>query len=126
MEHSIVPVHLILTLGIAALYLFFAIRFFREQDDKISAVDRALIQVTRYALLMLYLTGLFMTVTFGMTVHKLHHMISILPAIGVVGIRYLPLLTKRPNTLRTYAWTFAILFVLVLVTALSSRWSALP
>jgi uncharacterized membrane protein SirB2 len=124
MENYIVPVHIGLTLVTAALYLFFTIRFFRNQDDKIRTGDRVLIQVARYTLLMLYLSGLFMSVTFGMDVHKLHHVISFLLAIIVVGIRYLPLLTKRQNSLRTYAWMFAILFVLIFVTALSSRLSA--
>lgn len=123
MENYIVPAHLGLTLITMALYLLFAIRFFRKKDIDISAGERTLIQVARYGLLMLYLTGLFMSVTFGMSVHKLHHAISILPAILVVGIRYLPVLTRRDNSARTYAWLFAILFVLMLVIGATSRWS---
>ena len=126
MEKYLLPLHLILTLVLMLLYLYFSIRFFRKTNIDISVGERLLVQLARYGLLTLYFTGLFLSVTYGFMVHKLHHAASIFPALIVVGIRYVPLVTKRENSPRTYAWMFAILFVLMLLIGLTSKLPALP
>ena len=120
------PAHGILTLVLMALYLVLAIRFFRSKSPEISFLDTFLVQIARYVLLTVFITGLLMNMLNGAFVSKAHHIISIIPAILIVGIKYVPQLTRKENTKTTYAWLFAILLVLMIILAISARIMMFP
>lgn len=120
------PAHGILTLVLMTLYLYFAIRFFRLKTDEVSALDQFLVQVARYTLLLIFISGLLMNMVLGTFVSKAHHIISLIPAVLVVGVKYLPLLRRKDNTVKTYAWLFAFLFVLMIALGISATLMTMP
>jgi hypothetical protein len=120
------PAHGILTLVLMALYLVLAIRFFRSKTHEASLLDQFLVQIARYTLLLIFISGLILNMLSGAFVSKAHHIISIVPALLVVGIKYLPQLRRKANTIRTYAWLFVILFGLMILLAISAKLMTMP
>jgi len=119
------PVHSYLTILLLVLYLYLAVHFFRSKDN-VSALDRFLVQVARYSLLLVYIAGLVLNITLNKFVSQTHHILSIVPAVLVVGVKYLPYITRKPNTLKTYAWVFSLLVVLLVALAISAKISMMP
>ncbi len=120
------PAHKFLTLLLMALYLFLAIRFFRSKTDEVSKLDQILVHVARYSLLFVYIAGLVLNISLGKFVSQMHHLLSIFPAVLVVGTKYVPILTRKPNTLKFYAWVFTLLFILMIALGLTARITMLP
>ena len=126
MEKYIELSHFWGTLVLLSLYLLLAILLFRKKENGIGGLNRMIAHIARFALLLVYLSGMFLSVTLGRIVHVAHHVISALPILVLVGHRYLPERFKSENSNRTFAWIFAVLFLLVLVTAVTSRLNILP
>lgn len=126
MENYLAPLHGIFSLALLALYAVLAVRFFRKKDDGVNLLDRMLAQMARFGLLLVYLTGLYLNVTLGRMVHSAHHLSSLLPIVVVFGIRFWPSIVNKENTPKTYAWMFAILFVLMLIIGVTTRLNVLP
>ncbi|MBN1482905.1 hypothetical protein EH223_13305 [candidate division KSB1 bacterium] len=126
MLNYVAPAHLFLTVILALLYVYLAIRFFRNKNSKSASFDRFLAHIARYILLVVYVSGIVMSVSMGMMVSRIHHVISLVPALLMVGIRYVPLVTRRANTLKLYAWLFVFLFILMIVLGVTSRLSHVP
>lgn len=122
----VAPTHGILTLVLMAIYLYLAIRFFLSKTEEASFLDRFFVQFARYSLLLVFISGLLMYMSMGKFVSTTHQLISIIPAILVVGTKYLPILTRKPNTLRTYAWVFSLLFILMIILGITARYMKMP
>ena len=120
------PVHKFLTLLLMALYLFLAVRFFRSKTNEVSKLDQIMVHVARYSLLFVYVAGLVLNISLGKFVSQMHHLLSIAPAVLVVGTKYVPILTRKPNTLKLYAWVFTLLFILMIALGLTARITMLP
>ena len=126
MQNYIASTHWIATLALMALYLILAIRFFQKKNNDITALDSGLTQIARFGFMLVYITGLFMSVTLGRLVHNAHHVISLLPVLVIFGIRFLPTFTKKENSATTYAWMFIFMFILMLIVGITSKLSILP
>lgn len=126
MSNYIAPTHHYLTVILALLYLYLAIRFFRNKNRKATTLDRVIAHAARYILLIVYVSGIVMSLSLGMMVSRLHHIMSLIPAFLMVGIRYVPLLTRKKNSSTIYAWLFVILFILMIALGLTSVPSRLP
>jgi cytochrome bd-type quinol oxidase subunit 2 len=126
MEKCIEPMHGIGTIALLLLYLILALVLFRKKESGIGILSKALAQVARFALLLVYLSGLFLTVTLGRIVNNAHHVLSALPVIAFLLIPFLTGHFQKEQKNKVYAWLFAILFLLILFTAISSYLTILP
>ena len=118
--------HGIGTIALLLLYLILALVLFRKKESGIGILSKALAQVARFALLLVYLSGLFLTVTLGRIVNNAHHVLSALPVIAFLLIPFLTGHFQKEQKNKVYAWLFAILFLLILFTAISSYLTILP
>ncbi len=119
-SHRIIPV--LLMIGYAVLF----IRFFRNPHGDPAPVDTAMAYAMRYLLILLYVSGLLMSYYLGLLVNRVHHVLSLVPLIGLIFIRYIPKLFRKDIYLKTYAWFFLILFIFILVISLTARLSYFP
>jgi hypothetical protein len=62
----------------------------------------------------------------GIMVSRAHLFVSLLPAILMVGIRYIPAIAGKKNKIKVYGWVFLVLGLLMIVMGLTSRISVLP
>ncbi len=90
------PAHGLLTYFLMVLHLVLAVRFFRSSRDEATTLDRVLVQVVRYALLLVFISGLVLNITLSQLVSQVHQIISIIPAVIVVGAKCLPHITHKP------------------------------
>jgi len=126
MEQIMGIAHGILTAALLAGYLWLFYRFRRKTDETVIRLDRTLAQIVRFSLLLVYLSGLYMSVTLSRMVHPLHHILSALPVVVLLGIQFYPTLSKKEMTIKAYTWTFILMFFLILLTAISSTLSDMP
>jgi len=119
------PVHSYLTILLLVLYLYLTIRFFRSKNN-VSTLDRFLVQVARYVLLLVYIAGLVLYISLSKFVSQAHHLLSNIPAVLVVGVKYLPYITRKPNSLKIYAWVFTLLLISIIILAISAKISMMP
>ena len=126
MLQYVTPAHSILTVVLFLLYLFLAYRFFNKKNGEVTGADRLLAQIARYSLLLIYVTGILMYVSMGIVVSRVHLVVSLLPAILMVGIRYIPSIAGEKNKMKVYGWVLLVLGFLMIVMGLTSRISVLP
>jgi hypothetical protein len=108
------------------IYPVLSIRLFRSTREEATPLESLLVQIARYTLLLVFISGLVLNITLGKFVSQSHHILSIFAAIMVVGPKYLPYITRKPNTLKTYAWVFLILFILMIALGITAQFSTLP
>ena len=126
MENYIETGHSIGTAVLLVLYLVLSILLFNNKSGGLGAGNRALAQAARFTLLIVYISGLFLSITLGKIVHNAHHVLSVLPIVVLFSIRFLPDRFQSENKNRYYAWLFAALFILTLIAGISSRLNILP
>lgn len=126
MERYIELLHPIGTLALLIIYLVLAISLYRRKKQGIGGINRALAQLGRFGLVVVYFSGLFLSITLGRIVHTAHHILSALPILALYLIRFLPerFTTEKAN--KTYAWFFAILCLLLLLVGITAHLSILP
>lgn len=107
------------------IYLILAARMFRTKIKRFGSLDRALAQIARLALLLVYLSGLIMSYSLGRMVHPAHYVIGLLPILLLLGVRYAPRSFPAQRE-KAYARLFAALFIFILLACLSSQLTILP
>jgi len=120
LSHRILPI--LLVIGYAILF----IRFFRNPHGDPAPVDTVIAYAMRYLLVLLYVSGLLMSYYLGLLVNRVHHVLSLIPLIGLIFIRYIPKLFRKGLYLKTYAWFFLALFIFIIVISLTARLSYFP
>lgn len=126
MEQLIKSAHGVSTLFLLLLYLALTIRLYKRRPGHIGGLNLVLAQFARFTLLVVYLSGLFLTITLNKLVHNVHHILSALPVVVFFIIPILVGRAKEENKNRIYALMFALLFFLILIAGLSSHLSILP
>ncbi len=105
--------------GILFLIYFALFLRLRKQND-LKPLDTALAQGARLLLLLVYLTGLIMTMNLGIWVRSWHHYASLLPVGVLLIFQVLPNLFNRAMTVKNAIWMFAAMGVAVLIISFTA------
>ena len=126
MEQTISLSHIFLTILLLAGYGFLGYRFVRKTENRTNAAERVIAKFVRVALLLLYLSGLLLSTNFRVSVHRWHHIASLLPIAVLLGFQVLPYLRRKENTANAYGKLFIILGILVLIVSITSFLNIVP
>lgn len=126
MSRFVILFHPILAALLFFGYFLLAIRFLDKKKKKANALDKSLAQIVRFVLLLLYLTGLLMSMNLHIYVGNFHHYLSLLPVLILFAFQFMPSVFKKDVTIKDYAWMFVSMVIIILLVALSSRISYLP
>lgn len=120
MTPAILFLHRLLPFILSAgyIWLFFRLRKNRKQPEPL---DVAVAQGVRVLLLMMYLTGLIMSMNLKMPVANSHHMLSLAPVVVFFIFQFLPQLLKRQISARTLGIMFLTLLVSVVLISISGH-----
>jgi hypothetical protein len=103
--------HPLFSLVLFFLYLALAVRLKRQND--LRPLDTALAQAARLLLLLIYLTGLIMSMNLGIRVASWHHYASLLPVFVLLIFQVLPSLFGRGVHIQNAVWMFAAMAVAI-------------
>jgi len=117
---TIRTLHPILAVILIAGYLYLGLRFLRKKERYLTTLEVTLSQVVRISLLLIYLTGLLMSMNMGLRVAKIHHYASLIPVAVIFIFQFLPQLLKKDIGIKGAAWMFLSMFLTVIVIAFSS------
>ena len=126
METWIVRGHAVLTVLLIFLYVSIIIRLFRSKAETPTAADRTMGHVARLSLLLLYITGLLMSVQFNIFVSPVHHYTSLLPILVILLFQFVPAMRGRGDSPRAQAYTFIAMLIVVSLIAASAHLSIAP
>ena len=101
-------------------YGFLAVRLFLQKSENLGPIDRLLSQVVRISLLVVYLSGLVMSMNLGLWASKFHHYASLLPVVVMFIFQFVPQFLQKQTSLRGYAIFFLGMFLSILIISLSS------
>jgi hypothetical protein len=105
--------HPLFSLVLFFLYLALAVRLKRQNDLK--PLDTALAQAARLLLLLIYLTGLIMSMNLGIWVPSRHHYASLLPVFILLIFQVLPSFFGRGVNIQNAVWMFASMAAAIVI-----------
>ncbi len=126
METWVVRGHAVLAILLIFLYIAIIIRLFRGKAETATAGERAMGHVARLSLLLLYVTGLLMSVQFNIFVSPVHHYASLLPILVILLFQFIPALRGQGDSPRAQAYTFIAMLIAVSLIAASAHLSIAP
>jgi hypothetical protein len=121
METTIKIAHPVLVLILIAGYAFLIYRFRKSSSEHMQPIEITIAQVVRFALLLVYFTGLFMSVNYRMFVSKTHHYASLAPVLVLAVFQFLPIIRRKEHQPVEYFYFFSALLVTVAVISLTAR-----
>lgn len=117
MDNLIILLHRITTVILVFVYIALIYRFARPRREA-KFPDHVLAQLARIGLLLLYISGFWMTMHMGIVVHKLHHILSAFPILAIIVFQNIA--AKRSHDLKAYAWMFTTLLIVLVIIVLSA------
>ena len=119
MQNLALIAHKVLSYFLIAAYVFLAIRFYIRRRKKFEPMDATLSQTVRISLLLVYLSGLLLSMNYGNYVERLHHYSSLLPvAIMLISQIVFRFIRSEMNSLG-YAIMTAIMAIVILYISIS-------
>lgn len=113
--HPVIAIFLILVYG------YLAFRLFVRKAEELSPVDRFLSQVARFSLLIVYFSGLVMSMNLKLWAPKFHHYASLFPVVVMFLFQFIPQFLQKQIIIRGYAIYFLGMFIAILLISLSTR-----
>jgi hypothetical protein len=121
MHQTLKLAHPILAGLLIAGYIFLIIRLKRKNSESLQPFEVAVAQTVRITLLLLYFTGLFMSINLRMYVTRVHHYSSLLPVVVIFAFQFLPTLRKKSLSMQDYLYLFTALLIAVVAIALTAK-----
>jgi FtsH-binding integral membrane protein len=120
MYQAIKFAHPILAGLLIAGYLFLMFRL-RHKNEDLQPFEVAVAQAVRIMLLLLYFTGLFLTINMRLYVNRTHHYASLIPVVVIFAFQFLPTIRKKSLSTKDYFYLFTALLIAVVVIALTAK-----
>jgi hypothetical protein len=123
MKNFIAPLHVVMSMALLLGYGWLIIRFSRKEgSDKTTGLEKGIAHLVRLFLLLIYLTGLLMTIPLYRKVNPLHHYAALLPVAVLFIFQMVPMLKVR-NVYKVYGWMFLLLIICIMIIIAASRLS---
>ena len=121
MYEFIIRAHPLLVVVLIAGYVFLIYRLRRHKDDGLQPVDVAVAQAVRISLLLVYFSGLYMSINLRLGVARVHHYASLIPVVVLFLFQFLPTIRRKSMQTKDYLYLFSALLVTVIAISLTTR-----
>ncbi len=91
----------------------------KTNKNQLEPLEVAVAQGVRILLLVMYMTGLVMSINLKRPVSESHHLLSLAPVVVFFVFQFLPQLLKRQITTRTLAFMFLALLLSVVTISIT-------
>jgi len=112
--------HPVLAALLLVLYFLLSYRFFKKGDGNPRLTEVTLAQAARIFLLLIYLTGLIMSMNLKIHVYRNHHYASILPVFVIFIFQFLPGLFGKQLDNKGNAMMFLSMLVAILIISITA------
>jgi hypothetical protein len=121
MNTTIKIAHPVLVLILIAGYSFLIYRLYKKKNQDMQPFEVMVAQVVRIAFLLVYFSGLVLSVNFRLPVSRVHHYASLVPVVILAVFQFLPFIRKKNVQTTEYFYFFIYLLIAVLVISVTAR-----